>query len=166
MSEMAVKISKVDNKKLLEELNIAFAEEWLAYYQYWMGARVAVGITRPAVVKEFEEHASEELEHAGLLAKRIIELGGTPLINPDSWKKYALCKYDEPSDPCVGKLLEQNLVSERCAVVRYQKICEMTEGKDYLTFHMSRHILQDEVEHEQEIEDFILDLNHKCDFGK
>ena len=33
MSEMAVKISKVDNKKLLEELNIAFAEEWLAYYQ-------------------------------------------------------------------------------------------------------------------------------------
>ena len=41
MSEMAVKISKVDNKKLVDLLNVAFAEEWLAYYQYWIGAQVA-----------------------------------------------------------------------------------------------------------------------------
>lgn len=39
MGEMAKKISKVDNKELLDILNVAYAEEWLAYYQYWIGAR-------------------------------------------------------------------------------------------------------------------------------
>ena len=58
-------ISKVDNKDgLINILNCAFAEEWLAYYQYWVGALVAEGIERPKVVDEFMEHAQEELEHA------------------------------------------------------------------------------------------------------
>ena len=36
MGEMAQKISKVDHEELLKVLNMAFAEEWLAYYQYWV----------------------------------------------------------------------------------------------------------------------------------
>lgn len=163
MAEMAQKISKVDNKELLDILNIAFAEEWLAYYQYWIGAQVAVGPMRKAIAGEFMEHANEELDHATKLATRIIQLGGTPLINPKSWEKVALCKYDEPSNPCVSKLLEQNLIAERCAIARYQKICEMTHGKDFVTFHISREILDEEVEHEQEIQDYIDDLSAKCD---
>ncbi len=162
MSEMAVKISKVDNKKLVDLLNVAFAEEWLAYYQYWIGAQVAKGLLRTAVAAEFMEHANEELDHATKLAKRIVELDGTPLIDPDMWKKTAKCKYEAPKDPCVHKLLEQNLDAERCAIARYQQICEMTEGKDYVTFHMSREILEEEVEHEQEIEDYITDIEAAC----
>ena len=38
----------------------------------------------------------------------------------------------------------------------------MTEGKDYVTFHMSREILEEEVEHEQEIEDYITDIEAAC----
>ena len=41
MGEMAQKISQVDRNELLNMLNVAFADEWLAYYQYWMGALVA-----------------------------------------------------------------------------------------------------------------------------
>ncbi len=162
MGEMAIKISKVDQKALMDQLQTAFAEEWLAYYQYWVGAQVAVGPMRKAIAAEFMEHANEELDHAGKLAKRIIELGGTPLINPNMWEKFAMCKYDEPSNPCVAKLLEQNLVAERCAIARYQKICEMTDGKDFVTFHMSREILDEEVEHEQEIGDYINDIAANC----
>ena len=95
---MAQKIIKMDNKKMIKILNEAFAEEWLAYYQYWIGAKVAEGIMRPDVQKELEEHANEELGHAGKLAERIIQLGGTPLLNPKDWEKHAKCKYDEPKD--------------------------------------------------------------------
>ena len=159
MSQMAMKISKLDNKKLLDLLNVAFAEEWLAYYQYWIGAHLAEGVLRHAVVKEFEEHAAEELEHAEKLAKRIAELGGTPLTNPNMFEKVAECKYEEPKNLHVSILLQQNLASERCAVARYQQICEMTFGKDYETFKMSAKILKDEIEHEQEMEDFLADYN-------
>lgn len=158
MGEMAQKISNVNHAELLKMLNVAFAEEWLAYYQYWMGAQVAKGPMRPEIIKEFMEHGKEELEHATWLAERIIQLGGTPLLDPDEWKKYAQCKYEAPDNDYTIKLLEQNLVAERCAIARYQKICDMTMGKDLQTFHISRKILSDELEHEQEIGDFIEDM--------
>ena len=42
----------IDVGKLLELLNRALADEWLAYYQYWVGAKIAVGPMRSAVVSE------------------------------------------------------------------------------------------------------------------
>lgn len=151
MGQFAQKISNVDKDELLKILNIAYAEEWLAYYQYWIGAQVAVGPMRKAIAAEFIEHANEEFDHAQKLSARIIELGGTPVLNPADWQSTALCKYEEPNKPYVVNLLEQNLVSERCAIARYQKICEMTHGKDFATYRMAAEILHDELEHEEEI---------------
>ena len=130
MAEMAQKISKTNHQELLDMLNIAFAEEWLAYYQYWIGAYVAKGPMRPEITEEFNEHAEEELKHSKWLAERILQLGGTPIIDPEEWKKHAVCKYEAPVDEYTVKLLEQNLTAEKCAIARYQKICEMTLDKD------------------------------------
>ena len=91
MGEMAQKISKVDHEELLKVLNMAFAEEWLAYYQYWVGAQVAVGPMRTSIVEEFMEHANEELKHAKWLSDRIIQLGGTPVLDPKDWESIAQC---------------------------------------------------------------------------
>ena len=158
MGEMAQKISKVDYEELLKALNIAFAEEWLAYYQYWLGALLAVGPQRTSITGEFMEHAEEKLKHARLLADRIIELGGTPVLSPDKWSSVAICRYEEPGNPYIEELLKQNLISERCAIARYEKICEMTFGKDYETHRLASKILHEELEHEQEITDFQDDI--------
>lgn len=161
MGEMAQRISKVENKdELMKLLNCALAEEWLAYYQYWVGAKIAEGLERPKVVSEFMEHAHQELDHADLLAERIIQLGGTPILDPEEWKKQAQCKYEIPANPDTKVLVEQNLIAERCAVARYQQICEMCQGKDYETFRISRKILKEELEHEQEMEDFEADFKY------
>ena len=77
----------VEVKELVKLLNKALADEWLAVYQYWAGSKVAVGRMRGIIAKELEEHAKEELEHANKLTDRIIQLGGSPLINPEQWKK-------------------------------------------------------------------------------
>ena len=158
MGETAQHISKVNKEELLNILNIAYSEEWLAYYQYWIGAQVAKGPMRKEIAEEFLEHANEELKHAQLLVNRIIQLGGTPVIDPNEWEKQALCKYASPTDEYVETLLKQNLVAERCAISRYQQICDMTHGKDYETFRISEKILKDEIEHEQEIEGFAEDI--------
>lgn len=164
MGEMAQKIVKLDLEQLQKVLNEAFAEEWLAYYQYWIAAKVAMGLQRSDIVREFNEHAKEELQHADWLAERIIQLGGTPILNPDEWSKTAVCKYITPHKFDVLSLLHDNLLAERCAIERYKKLCDLTDNTDYETFRMSRDILQEEIEHEQELEDFLDDLEKAKEF--
>ncbi len=164
MGEMAQKIVRLDLDQLLKVLNEAYAEEWLAYYQYWIAAKVAMGLQRSDIVREFTEHAKEELQHADWVAERIIQLGGTPLLTPDEWNKIAGCKYITPAHFDVLSLLHDNLTAERCAIERYKKLCDMTDNADYETFRMSRDILQEEIEHEQELEDFLADLQTAKEF--
>ena len=158
MGEMAKKIAKNDLEETINYLNQAFSEEWLAYYQYWLGAKVAAGAMRPEVEEEFKEHAGEELKHADWLADRIIQLGGVPALSPEDWFKLARCKYMPPKNPNTKTLLAENLEAERCAIGRYEGICNLTHGKDYETFRLSEKILKEEIQHEQDIEDYIHDI--------
>lgn len=159
MGKEAIKVSSVDVKKLIKMLNAALSEEWLAYYQYWIGARLMEGPMRSEVEPELLVHANEELNHSVLVVNRIIQLGGTPVINPKDWEKLARCTYDEPSDPYIEVILEQNLKGERCAIQRYQEIADFAAGKDHSTHQMAVQILNDELEHENDIESWISDLN-------
>lgn len=155
---IAVLKDKIDVEKLINELNVALSEEWLAYYQYWIGAQVVEGFQRAEVEKEFLLHASEEFAHAGLLAARIKELDGVPVLDPQQWFELARCKYSAPTDFEVTALLQENIAAERCAINRYQEIAEMTVGVDFVTFDIVKQILADEQEHEQDLVDFMTDI--------
>ncbi len=143
--------------ELIELLNKAYSDEWLAYYQYWLGAKVATGNCAAVLIEELEEHAGEELAHAGKLAKRIIELGGTPALSPQDWYKMSTCGYLAPTNPDCSALLKQNLQGERCAIEVYNHILEKVRGKDMITGNMIRKIMEEEVEHEQDLEDIAQD---------
>ncbi len=145
-------------EKLLELLNKAFADEWLAHYQYWLGAKVVKGPTKEAVIAELVQHAADELRHADMVAMRILQLGGTPVTTPEGWYKWTNCGYDAPEDPFVQPILEQNLKGERCAITVYSALAEMTREKDPLTYNMVLSILQDEVNHEEELQNLMEDL--------
>ena len=64
---------KIDIVELLAQLNAALSEEWLAFYQYWVGSFVVEGAMRGDVQREFQEHAAEEYNHAKLLADRMAQ---------------------------------------------------------------------------------------------
>ena len=49
MGKQAIHVASVDVSKLLEMLNAALSEEWLAYYQYWIGARLMEGPMRSEI---------------------------------------------------------------------------------------------------------------------
>lgn len=167
MGQVAVRISNLDVEKLINDLNGALSEEWLAYYQYWIGARLMEGPMRSEIEPELLIHADEELAHATLLVNRIIQLGGTPVLNPADWFNHAKCSYESPEDPYVERILEQNLSGERCAIQRYQDLADYTIGKDYATYQMAVSILNDELEHEHDIESWITDIKSmKADFMK
>lgn len=151
----------VDAKKLVDLLNKAYADEWLAYYQYWVGAKVAVGKMRGVVASELEEHAKEELGHAEELTERIITLGGSPILSPQDLLKQTNCGYDIPSDPDVKKLLEQNIKGEQCAIAMYSKLLEFVKDKDPITYKMVLDILEDEVKHEEDLESILQDVQQR-----
>ena len=154
----AVKAAGLKIADLIQLLNKAYADEWLAYYQYWLGAKVAAGVPKKEVAGELQEHAQEELEHADKLANRIIQLGGVPVLEPKLWYEVANCRYMPPKDPDVSTLIEQNIRGEACAIAVYYKLLAYTEGKDPITYNLIREILEEEIEHEQDLEDLKRDL--------
>ncbi|MDL2223265.1 ferritin [Bacteroidales bacterium OttesenSCG-928-M11] len=158
MNRKGVDILSLDVEKLINMLNAALAEEWLAYYQYWIGAQLVEGPMRAEVEAELMEHAGEELVHADRVAKRIIELEGTPILDPKEWATLARCKYEAPTNPYVEEILAQNIRGERCAIQRYQEIAAFTDGKDYVTHSLAIEILTEEVEHEKDLGDFVVDI--------
>ncbi len=149
---------RIDLPKLLEQLNAALSEEWLAYYQYWIGSLVVEGAMRADVQREFEEHAEEEYLHAKMLANRIIQLEGVPVLNPAQWFNLARCKYAVPMNTDVISMLKQNIASERCAVIRYEEIASYTNNIDYTTCDIAKRIMAEEEEHEQDLQDFLRDV--------
>lgn len=158
MGRKAIEILNLDVNVLIKMLNEALAEEWLAYYQYWIGARLMEGPMRSEIEPELLLHATQELGHAELVVNRIIQLGGTPVLNPADWFNLARCDYDAPTDAYVEVILMQNLKGERCAIQRYKEIADFTSGKDHFTYQMATNILGEELEHEEDIEGWITDI--------
>ena len=148
----------MDVNQLLQTLDQAFASEWLAYYQYWLGAKLIKGPMKDAIAAELTLHATEELNHAVLVSNRIIQLGGTPVTDPRQWFSLSPCAYEAPSDPYVSVLLDQNIAGEQCAISTYKALMDATKDKDMVTYNMALTILEQEVEHEEDLQSLKEDL--------
>lgn len=159
MGTTGIKIVDMDVKQLVTLLNKAFSDEWLAYYQYWIGAKIVKGPMKEAVIAELIQHAADELRHADMLALRIIQLGGTPVTKPEDWYKNTNCGYDAPENPFVRDILDQNIKGEQCAIMTYKDLVNLTMSKDPVTYNVVLAILQDEVEHEEDLQALSEDLS-------
>ncbi|MGE4488863.1 MAG: ferritin-like domain-containing protein [Kiritimatiellales bacterium] len=158
MGSRGISIVGMDVNELLMLLNKALADEWLAHYQYWVGSKVVAGPMKDAVITELVQHATEEMAHAELLVTRIIQLGGTPVLSPADWFKLTNCKYDAPVDPFVQVILEQNIKGEQCAIGVYEKLMKITKDADPVTYNIALQIITQEVEHEEDLQSLLEDL--------
>lgn len=158
-------IKGLEISEIITVLNKAYADEWLAYYQYFIEAKVIKGIMKDAAIVELTQHAADELRHATMVADRIIQLGGTPLLNPKDWFTHSSCGYGEPKEFDVVNILQDAIKGEQCAISIYSKLVDMTRDKDIVTYDIVSQILADEVEHEEDLQalhdditEFVTDL--------
>lgn len=165
MGKTSRKVARLDVDKLIEELNRALADEWLAIYQYWFASQAPEQIMSPVVRETFEDILKDEREHADELINRILELEGMPLRNPKQWQEVAHCTYYEPPEDLTDlkRFLVDALKAEQCAIEAYDKLAEMTFGKDHVTYQLITHILSEEVSHEETIQDMLEKL--PCTFA-
>jgi bacterioferritin len=114
---------------------------------------------KDAVAAELNLHATEELNHAVLLAGRIAQLGVAPVPDPRGWFELSACPYDAPSDPYVDCILKQNISGEQCAISTYKSLMDATKDKDMVTYNLALTILQQEVEHEEDLQNLKEDVD-------
>ena len=151
-------IKGLEIDEIIKVLNRAYADEWLAYYQYFIEAKVIKGIMKDAAIAELNQHAADELRHANMVADRILQLGGTPLLNPKDWFTHTNCGYEEPKNFDVVSILKDSIKGEECAISTYSAIADMTRDKDIVTYDLVSEILADEVEHEEDLQALYEDI--------
>jgi len=53
-----------------------------------------------------------------------------------------------PNPTDIKAILEKSLKAEQGAIVNWDRVCQMTNGKDPVTFDIAKDILAEEIEHE------------------
>jgi bacterioferritin len=158
MGKKGREIVQLDVDDLIADLNRAYADEWLAAYAYMHMAQVVTG--RPAaknVEHLLREIVEEELEHQDELAERIAPLGGSPLADPTRLVEASNEGYPTPPSDAtdIEGIIDVVIAAERGAIDVYHRLAEKTFGKDPVTYNLMIHILEEEVEHEDDFESLL-----------
>jgi bacterioferritin len=138
-----------DLPRVIQVLNEALATEIVCVLRYKRHYYTATGIHAEPVAAEFLEHATEEQEHADLLAERIVQLGGSPDFNPDTLSTRTHTEYD--ASPDLIDMIREDLVAERVAIASYTEIVQWLGDKDTTTRRIFEHLLSQEEEHADDL---------------
>lgn len=142
-----------DRQTVLKLLNEALATELICVLRYKRHQYMASGIHSEPVATEFATHASEEQQHADLIAARIIELGGEPDFSPQGLAARSHSEYVEGKD--LRDMIKENLVAERIAVDSYRQMVSYLGDRDPTTRRMIEGILAMEEEHAHDMADLL-----------
>jgi bacterioferritin len=134
-------------------LNAALATEIMCVMRYRHHQIIAKGIDRPQVAAEFKEHADDEQRHMMMIAERINQLGGNPDFNPGTVLQRTATEYGAGND--LLKLVEEDLIAERIAIMVYRELIEWFGSSDPTTRHMLEEILKDEEDHADDLSDLL-----------
>ena len=136
---------ELDPDQAIHLLNNALATELVCVLRYRQHAIAATGIHAAPIAAEFLVHSNEELAHADLLARRIVQLGGTPLMDPAGLTERSHAEYVACDD--LKQMIRENLVAERIAIESYRELIRYFGDKDSTTRSMLEGILATEEEH-------------------
>lgn len=144
----------VDNGDIIRELRIAYAMELETVQNYIANSVHLDGVRSETIKKALAADVPTELMHAQQLAQRIKTIGGTvpgSLENPRSQKSL-----QPPKDTTdVVAVIRGVIAAEEGAIVQYNKIIRLCEGRDYVTQDLVIGILGGEEDHRREFMGFL-----------
>lgn len=140
---------KADREKVISVLNEVLATEMVCTLRYKNHYYMAKGIHSEAVAQEFLEHATEEQQHADMVANRIAELGGDPNFSPEGLSLRSHSEYKEGDT--LEEMIREDLVAERIAVATYSEIVRWLASDDPTTRRIIEEILAKEEEHADDL---------------
>lgn len=142
-----------DVKQAVDILNQALATEIVCVLRYKRHYYMSRGIYKDAVAAEFLEHASQEQEHADMIAERITQLGGEPDLNPEGLSGRSHSEYREGES--MVDMIKEDLIAERVAIESYREMIRFFGDNDPTTRRMLEQILAVEEEHANDMVDLL-----------
>ncbi len=156
VSRMMVERAGIDVDMLLEKLVRNAAAEFTTYYYYTILRNYMTGIDGDSLKEIAEAARIEDRNHFEALVPRIYELGGDIPKDMVKFHEISACPPASlPNPPTLKNILEVLLEAERCAVIGYSEIANMTAGKDHRTYDLVTAILNEEIEHEAWFEEML-----------
>ena len=137
-------------KELIKALVYNASVEFTAYYYFTNLRAHCTGMEGEALKGVIEDARLEDLSHFESSLSRIYELGGTLPIDAQAFIKMSGCEFLQlpPNHTNMKAILEKCLKAEQGAIVNWNKVCNMTHGKDPATYDVAKDILREEIEHE------------------
>ena len=130
---------QITREQLAERLNEDLAREYQAIIAYVVYSQALKGAQYMSIAKELEKHASEELQHALMIAKQIDYLGGMPTVKAEPVKTSEDTK----------QMLRFDLDNENATVRNYRERVKQCEALgEYAMAEEIREILRQEQEHQ------------------
>lgn len=143
-------VTGIESSVLVNMLLSAFADEVLAWYQYYLSAYAIRGNLSTELEGVFKEVAEDELnDHAKKLADRLQDFDVDPPDFRDLWQLSKCRQTELPEDPHdVDGFIIAGILAERCALEHYRELFQYTHGRDPATEEIVEDIIRDEAEHE------------------
>jgi bacterioferritin len=113
---------KADRQEVIKVLNDVLATEMVCFLGYKLHYFMANGINSEPVKQEFLEHATQEQQHADMVAQRIAQLNGEPNLDPRDIASRSHSEY--VSGTGLTAMLKEDLYAERIAVETYSEIVD------------------------------------------
>jgi len=142
-----------DRRVVLELLNAALATELVCVLRYRRHYYMAAGFRGATAAAEFLEHAVEEQLHADQIARRIVQLGGQPDLDPDGLRLRSHSEY--VAGDTLDEMIREDLVAERIAIESYGEMIRYIGDGDPTTRRMLEEILAKEEEHADDLADLL-----------
>jgi bacterioferritin len=136
---------KGDLKAVIRVLNEVLATELVCVLRYRRHYYTASGINAESIKSEFLQHAQEEEQHVDWVANRIVQLNGSPNLNPEGLAARSHSEYQEGGD--LLSMIREDLIAERIAIESYSEIVRWLGNDDVTTRKLMEEILKTEEEH-------------------
>ena len=131
--------NKVSRTDLIELLNQDLSREYQAIIGYIVHSQVMKGAEFMNIAAELEKHASEELNHALVIAKQIDYLGGMPTVTAKPVK----------TSEDARAMLQFDLDNETETIRNYrERVHQCEDLQEYAMGEQIRGILMDEQDHQ------------------
>jgi len=129
-------------KELIDALNEDLAREYQAIIAYTVYSNVLTGAQWMKIADELKLHASQELQHAMIIADQIDYLGGKPTATPK------LVKLSDKAEEMIGFDLD----NETETIKNYRQRVKQAEAiGHYALSEQLRKILAQEQEHQHDL---------------
>ncbi len=144
-----LKQNGLDVDGLIKELVINASVEFVAYYYFTNLRSFCTGMEGEGIKGVIEDARLEDLSHFESCIDRIFQLGGEfPKDIVEFCHKSGADFLQSDKSTTLKEILEKCLKAEQGAIINWNKICQMTHGKDPMTYEIAADILAEEIEHE------------------